>query len=138
MVFESKNLGSVEYKEEDIITFEKGLFAFEDEKKYIIIRNEDTDFYYLQSLINADTTFILADLKDLMSDYNPEVELEQLSSLGEIKNNINIYNICALKEKFEDMTVNLLGPLVINTDTKMAKQVIVSKEEYTVKHKLFK
>lgn len=138
MVFESKNLGSIEYKIADIITFDKGLFAFENEKDYILIRNEETEFYYLQSLTSEDITFILVDLRELMPEYKPEVSVEQLKNLGEISHNIAVYNICTIKEKFEDITVNLLGPIVINIDNRKGKQVVASRDEYTVKHKLFK
>ncbi len=138
MIFESKNLGTLEYTQEEIIRFEKGILAFEDKKDFLIIKNEDTEFYYLQSLEDAEITFILIDLKDAMPSYNPEVAVEQLSDLGEIKNNLGVYNICTVQGDIKDMTVNLLGPLVINLDTNKGKQVIVSKDEYTIKHKLFK
>ncbi len=138
MVFESKNLGKIEYTQEEVVKFEKGILAFEDKKDFLIIRNEDTDFYYLQSLEDAEITFILADLKELMPEYNPEVAVEQLVELGEIKNNLAIYNICTVQEEIKDMTVNLVGPIVINLDANKGKQVIVTKDEYTVKHKLFK
>ncbi len=138
MVFESKNLGTIEYTQEDVINFEKGILAFEDNKEFVIIRNEDTEFYYLQSLEDDEVTFILVDLKTAMPNYNPEVEVEQLEDLGEINNNLGIYNICTVQEEMEDMTVNLLGPLVINLDTRKGKQVIVSKDDYSIKHKLFK
>ncbi len=138
MVFESKNLGTIEYTKEEVIKFEKGILAFEDKKEFIIIRNEDTEFYYLQSLEDDGITFILADLKDLMPEYNPEVDVDQLVDLGEIKNNLGIFNICTVQDDIKDMTVNLVGPIVINLDTNKGKQVIVAKDEYTVKHKLFK
>ncbi len=137
MVFESNNLGTLEYSEADVIRFEKGILAFEEKKEYLIIQNGETEFYYLQSLEDADTTFILVDLKEVMPNYNPEVELEQLKELGEIKNNLSVYNICTVKGELEEMTVNLLGPIVVNQDTKKGKQVVVTKDEYTVRHKLF-
>ncbi len=138
MIFESKNLGTLEYTQEEVIRFEKGILAFEDKKDFLIIRNEDTEFYYLQSLEDAEITFILIDLKDRMPNYNPEVEVEQLADLGEIKNNLGVFNICTVQDQIIDMTVNLLGPIVINLDTNKGKQVIVSKDEYTIKHRLFK
>ncbi len=138
MFIESRNLGKIDYSESDVLTFEKGILAFEDEKQFIVVRNEDTEFYYMQSVNNPDVTFVLVDLKDVMPNYDPEVEVEQIKDLGEIKNNLNVFNVCTLKEKLEEMTVNLAGPIVINMDTKKGKQVIVAKgDSYTVKHKLF-
>ncbi len=138
MIFESKNLGTIEYTKEDLITFDKGILAFEDKKEFVIIRNEETEFYYLQSLEDANITFILIDLKDTMPNYNPEVAVEQLNDLGEINNNLGIYNICTVQDEIKDMTVNLVGPIVVNLDTRKGKQVIVTKDEYSIKHRLFK
>ncbi len=137
MVFESKNLGTLEYNQEDVINFSKGLLAFEDKKEFLVIRNEETEFYYLQSLEDDNITFIMIDLKEAMPNYNPEVEVEQLQDLGEVNHNLGVYNICTVKDNLEEMTVNLVGPIVINLDTKKGKQVIVSKDEYSIKHKLF-
>ncbi len=139
MVLETKNLGTVEYTQEEIITFEKGILAFEDEKEYLVLRNQETEFYYLQSISNPENTFIIVDLKDVMPSYDPEVDVDQLADLGNIDNNLCVFNMCTLKDSLEEMTVNLLGPVVINMDTKKGKQVVVAKDNgYTVKHKLFK
>ncbi len=138
MVIESKNLGSIEYNAEDVIRFEKGLLAFEEEKEFIVIRNRETEFYYLQSVKDADVTFIMVDLKDVMPNYDPKVEVEFLQDLGEVKQNLQIFNICTVKENLDELTVNLLGPIVVNMDTKKGKQVVISNDEgYSVKHKLF-
>ncbi len=138
MVIESKNLGAIEYNVEDVIKFEKGLLGFEDETEFVIIRNNETEFYYLQSVKNEFTTFILVDLKDVMSNYDPKVEMDFIKDLGEIDHNLQVFNICNVKENLEELTVNLLGPIVINMDTKKGKQVVVSNDEgYSVKHKLF-
>ncbi len=138
MVFESKNLGTIEYTQDDMVKFEKGILAFDDNKDFVLIRNEETEFYYLQSLEDEQLTFILIDLKDAMPNYNPEVAVEQLADLGEINSNLGIYNICTVQEEIKDLTVNLVGPLVINLDSRKGKQVIVANDEYSVKYKLFK
>ncbi len=138
MVIESRNLGAIEYEEEDVIKFEKGLLAFEDIKDFIVIRNRETEFYYLQAINDADTTFILVDLKDVMPNYDPKVEADFITDLGEVGHNLQVFNMCTVKENLEELTVNLLGPIVINMDTKKGKQVIISNDEgYSVKHKLF-
>ncbi len=138
MVIESKNLGAIEYNVEDVIKFEKGLLAFEDEKEFLVIRNRETEFYYLQSVKDGEVTFILVDLKDVMPNYDPKVEADYLSDLGEVKQNLQVFNMCTVKENLEELTVNLLGPIVINMDTKKGKQVVISNDEgYSVKHKLF-
>lgn len=137
MLLETKNLGKLEYEANEVVRFDKGLLGFENFKDYLVVKNGDTEFYYLQPIDDLETTFVMVDLKDVMPNYNPEVEVEQLKELGEIGHNLGVFNICTVPDHLEEMTVNLLGPVVINMDTKKGKQVVVTKDEYAVKHRLF-
>ncbi|HZH60848.1 MAG TPA: flagellar assembly protein FliW, partial [Metabacillus sp.] len=42
-----------------------------------------------------------------------------------------------LKDPFEESTANLQGPIIINENKKLAKQIIINDSPYTTKHKLF-
>ena len=64
---------AIEVDEKDIIEFRQGIPAFEHLKRYIIISLEDdTHFYWLQSIDDGDIAFILADpliLQQIMNQY---------------------------------------------------------------------
>lgn len=137
MKLETKVFGEIEIDEKKIINFDTGISPFVEYHKYAIIQEEDTDFYYLQCLEDGDLTFVVANLKNIKPDYNPKVDIEYLSELGEIKNNLEIYNIVVVKDTLENATVNLLAPIVVNVDNNKAKQVILANEEYGVRHQLY-
>ncbi len=136
MKLETKNFGTIEFENDAVITFESGLPAFEDKKQFVIIAEPDTDFYYLQCTEDGDLSLVLIDLGGIMPNYNPLVNEEQLQELGKIDNNLSIYNVCVIRDNIENMTINLMAPIVINNDTNKGKQVILENEEYSVKHTL--
>ncbi len=136
MTIETKNFGTIEFNNDSVITFNSGLPAFENNKKFVIIAEPDTDFYYLQSVEDGELSLVLLDLCNLMPNYDPLVSEEQLSGLGSLGNNISIYNVCVIKGDIQNMTVNLMAPIIINNDTNLGHQVILENEEYSVKHTL--
>ncbi len=136
MKLETKNFGTIEFEKDAVITFESGLPAFEDKKDFVIIAEPDTDFYYLQCTEDGDLSLVLIDLGGIMPNYNPLVNEAQLQELGQIDNNLAIYNVCVIRDNVENMTINLMAPIVINNDTNKGKQVILENEEYSVKHTL--
>ncbi|MFV0519280.1 MAG: flagellar assembly protein FliW [Lachnospirales bacterium] len=132
----TKNFGTISYDENKVIDFPEGIPAFEEMKKFVILGEPDTDFFYLQSTEDGNLSFVLLDVQKLMPNYDPMVKEEQIFCLGEIKNNISIYNVCVIKDTLENMTVNLMAPIVINNDTNKGKQVILENNEYSIKHSL--
>lgn len=67
----------------------------------------------------------------------PDIDEELLKPLGEL-NAENTYVLVTLTAtgKKEDITVNLKAPIIINTDTKKAIQVI-AEGDYPVKYKIY-
>ncbi len=49
-----------------------------------------------------------------------------------------VYNILTIPEQIDKMTANLLGPIIINREDLIGKQVILNDSKYTTKHLLFK
>ncbi len=139
MKLQTKNFGEIEINENEIISFESGIPGFEEKKRFTLITNSDNpSFCWLQSLDDSNLAFVLLDVGSVMPEYNPQIEITNISDLGEVNNNLLIYNIVVIPEKVEEMTVNLKAPIIINADSRKGKQVIVSNDEYAVKHYIFK
>ncbi len=72
-------------------------------------------------------------------DYEFEIDDETLEKLG-IRNQeeLLIYALITLPGgRVEDMTANLMAPVVINTTNMQARQVVLDRSRYTTKHRLF-
>lgn len=140
MRLDTKHFGELEIEDEKIINFSEGLLGFEDEKRFIIINNQDEEspFQWLQSVKNPDLAFVIINPFIVYPNYDIEIPKRTLKKL-EIDNekNIIIYSIVVVPKDVEKMTTNLLGPVVININKMLGKQVILDDERYSTKHHIF-
>ena len=71
-------------------------------------------------------------------DYNPVVEDELLSHIGELtEENLVILLTMTVPEDVTQMSVNLKAPIIINADTRKGVQIIVENQDYEVKFKIY-
>ena len=129
-------LGEVEIEQSNIINFEHGIPGFEDEKEFIILSiDEQGAFQLLQSIKNQRLAFVIIDPVYVVLDYSFDLEDSIVHAL-EIKDerDIAIFSIVSLKDSIPKSTINLKAPIIINKMNNKAKQVILDKEEYTIRH----
>ncbi len=139
MNLQTRHFGEITVSDDTIITFDSGLPGFDTMTKFTLLTNsENPAFCWLQSIDDGDLAFVLFDVGSIMKEYDPKIDVNSVSELGKIENNLLIYNIVVVPENAEEMTVNLKAPIVINTDTKKGKQVIVNNDDYQIKHYIFK
>lgn len=136
----TKNFGEIDIIEENIIKFQDGIPGFEDEKEFIIILNEDEEnpFHFLQSVKNPQLSFVITNPFEIFSDYDillPEIAINKLKI--EKQEEVAIYSMVVIPEDVMKMTTNLLGPIIVNIDKKLGKQVILDDDRYTTKHFVF-
>ena len=135
--FETKHFGSLAYDPSTVLTFPVGLPGYREYTQFILLNNEDRDsaFSWLQSVQDGEIAFTLMDVYRLLPDYNPVVDPEELTDLGEItEGSLDIYNVAVIPDDINEMRVNLRAPVVINTATKLGKQVICMGEEYPIRY----
>jgi len=140
MQLSTKHFGDIDYEEDRIITFPHGLPGFPDTRRFLLLEGSTPNdlFYWLQCIDDGDLAFTLIDLYQVKPDYNPLVGPEEICELGDLSNKpLEIYNIAVIPEEIKQMRVNLKAPIVINPATMMGKQVIVSNEEYNIRHFIF-
>ena len=132
--------GELEIEEQDVVTFEEGIPAFEDEHEFVVLPYEEgTPYMFLQSLATPELAFLMTDPFVFFPDYSFELDDENLDRLG-IKTMDDVL-VCTLisipRSGVADMTTNLLAPVVINRHTMQARQIVLEKTQYTTKHRLF-
>lgn len=140
MKIETTNFGEIEISEDKIIFFQEGIPAFEDEKEFVIILNEDEEnpFHWLQSIKSPELSFVILNPFGIFSDYDillPETAINKLNI--EKEEDATIYSIVVIPEDMTKMTTNLLGPIVINQKKMLGKQVILDDKRYNTKHFIF-
>lgn len=133
--------GEIEIDEKNVLDFTNGILGFEDLKKYIVLSNEDDDtvFYWLQSIEEPDISFVVTNPFLFISDYEfdiPESVVKQLEL--EKQEDLIVYSITVITENIKNATINLKGPVLVNSKNKKAKQIVLEGDEYPLKFKIFK
>ncbi|MFA6730889.1 MAG: flagellar assembly protein FliW [Eubacteriales bacterium] len=140
MVINTKDFGFVNIDEGDIISFPDGLYGFEGEKRFALLKNPDNGVvFHLQSVENQNPRLILVDPYLFFADYNPVFPEGVTEKLFCGKNGkLNFFVVAVLPPRIKDTTVNLKSPVVINFEKKVGGQIILENKDYTVRERLFR
>lgn len=136
----TSRFGEIEVDEKKIVHFKDGIPAFEEEHEFIILPYEDeSPYYFMQSLQSPDLAFLLTVPEIFFADYEIEIDDLTIEELGITPDsNVLCYTMVTIPNgSIRYMTANLLAPVVINSNTMRAKQVVLDKSNYTTKHRLF-
>ncbi|MEH6937383.1 flagellar assembly protein FliW [Bacillus sp. JJ664] len=140
MNIQSKYHGEIEIQQEDVITFPKGIPAFENENEFTVLPlQEGTPFSILQSVHSTNLAFIIGEVFSIFPDYDIELSQNAIETLelDDAKNAV-VYCIMTVKEPFIESTANLKAPIIINSIKKIGKQVVLNQSNYETKHRLEK
>ena len=134
MEIHTKYFGKLPFSEEEAILFPNGLFGFENNKKYVVIRfeNDNDSLLCLQNLEDESLAFIIINPFAFISDYSPTMSNFDLSDIeANPETPLIFYNICVIRENILESTVNLKCPLAVNPETRKAKQIILDDTNYS-------
>lgn len=141
MEIKTKAFGDITIDDEKIISFPKGIVGFPDLTEFALIHDEDkgtNTIHWLQSIQEPAFAMPVMDPLLVCADYNPEVDDELLSHLGEIpEDELLVLVTVTVPKDITKMTVNLKGPIVINAAERTATQVIVEGDQYQVKFPIY-
>lgn len=135
----TKYFGEIEYGSEDVLHFPEGMFAFEEEKEFLLLpfSGSDGTLLCLQSVMTPQLAFVAMNPFALHCAYAPVLQPEELKALG-VKDSTELcfYVLCAVKNPVSTSTVNMKCPIVINDETRECMQVILEEDSYGMKHLL--
>lgn len=140
MKFISKVHGEMEYDENNIITFNKGIPGFNDLKKFILLDLiEYEPFQLLQSLEDEEIALIVTSPYVFFKDYEIKLNDETINNLKITSpEQVNVITTVTLNSDVNKITTNLQGPIVINTSNNLGEQIILDDSKYKVKSPLNK
>ncbi len=140
MIIKTRDFGEQTISEDKIINFPHGIFAFEDERRFIMFSPLGDDKYpaWLQSVDNENLCFIVYAPEQIDDKYSVTADPESLAAAQLGENDKPQYLVLAVvPEEYKDTTVNLKSPIIINTDKMLAVQAIAA-ENYPIKFPIFK
>lgn len=142
MIISTKVFGEVEITEDKIITFPDGIIGFPGLKRFTLLHDEErgvsAGIRWLQSLEEPAFAMPVMDPLIVKPDYNPEVNDELLSGIGELTaENLLVLVTVKVPADLTRMSVNLQGPIVINVDERKACQIILDADTYPVRFPIY-
>lgn len=136
----AEKFDKISISKENIITFEDGILGFEDLRQYVLLHIEDCrPFEWLVSVENPLISFAILNPAMFFSDYNPMGSSDNLATLGfgDAKN-VEAFCIVTLGKSATDTTINLKGPLLIDMEKKIGKQMVRTEDYYSLHYPLIR
>jgi flagellar assembly factor FliW len=139
MKIETKFFGTQEVDEKEFINFNHGIPGFENDRRYWITPyGPESPFMVMQSVEKPNLAFVLIGLGDVMPGYSIDLGEEVTVELKFKKpEEAMVYAIVSIPGELAKATVNLAAPLVVNTEAKLGKQIILTNPAYGLRHPLF-
>lgn len=135
----TKYFGAVTYEEEDVLTFQQGLFGFEEERSFLLLpfAGSDGNLLCFQSLQTPSLAFVAMNPFSICPTYAPVLTAEELQQMQvERSEDLCYYVLCVVRQPVGASTVNLRCPVVVNEDTHQAMQIILEADDYGMRHRL--
>ncbi len=140
MEIKTTRFGQVEIDENLIITMPEGILGFDDFKRYIILDHFDKEspFKWYQSIEDPSLAFVITDPLIFVPEYKAKISREEVRTIELTDaSSALIVVIVNIKRDHSEITVNLQGPIVINTEKRLARQVVLRDTEYSVRHVIY-
>ena len=136
--FQNIKFGEVSVERESIITFPNGIPGFERFKEFGLVAVEEEDpFLRLLSTQEPSLGFVIVNPMLVWADYDPDIGNDELDGLDIARvEDIEVYCVVTLSNVPQDVTVNLKGPICINTQTMKGKQMILVDDRYQTRHSI--
>lgn len=115
----------VPYDENEVITFAEGLIGMPEMRRAVLVPIEEfRPFCWLASVESEKARFIVIDPHEIFAGYEP-FQAEQAAGA-----HMQTFAIVKVSSDWQKTTVNLRAPLVINTETQIGAQLILSDSKY--------
>ena len=139
MKYTSSRLGTLDIKEESVLTFPSGLLGFPESRRYVILDHDTAaPFKWLQSLDEPALAFVIIDPDLVLTTYRVEVSTEAMAEVqAHAEEELSTAVILTIPSDDPGrITANLRGPLLMNPRTRLCKQLVLS-DEMPTRHPLF-
>lgn len=138
MIIRSTRLGELELPEDSILTFSSGLPGFPEDKSFVLLPyGGDSPFAFLQSALDPDLAFLLVEPFAFFPDYQFEMKDAAVAEFGlSPENPPQVWCIVTVPGNVQEMTANLLAPVIINSRDRQGCQIVLDGKQYTTRHRM--
>ena len=132
----SNLLGRLEIRADTVISFPAGLPGFVALRNFALVETQREDLVWLQSVDDADVTFLLADPFAAVTGFEVEIPTADLATLGSSSGSEESLLVLAVAqlEGGRPTTANLQSPIVIDRERRVGRQVVLPDSRYGMHH----
>lgn len=132
--------GEIEYSPASVIEFSAGLCGFPGFKRFVFVHLEPTSiFAWLQSVDEPCFALLMTQPQNYVEGYEVPISADVYNAIVSSDESEVLTFVTATipPGRPKEMTLNLRGPIIINSVSKKAIQFIIDDESYTTKHRVF-
>ena len=139
MQIDTVRFGPVEIDEAKAIVFDEGIPGLEEYHSYALLQFEESyPIIWLQSTEDAGVCLPVLDTFVVLDGYVFDIDdsvVKELRLTG--PEDLHVVSVLVIPDDIQRMTVNLAAPVIINTVTGKAKQIILPGSDYNVRVPVF-
>ncbi len=136
MKFQTTRFGEIEVPEGEVLEFPEGLVGLGDLRRFALVPHpKGGPVCWLQSLEEPGLAWVVADPVLFFPEYRVKVRSEDLEPvrLADVSSG---RVLVILTVRPGEVTANLQGPLVLNPQARLARQLVISEPGVTTRHSL--
>lgn len=136
MEIQTSRFGWMSVDDDRIMTFPRGLLGFPGHNRFALIQTgQENYFFWLQSVDDPNLAFVVTDPTIFFKDYEVPVREETTAELQLTDpSRLQVFTIC--NKVGEWLTGNLLGPVMVNAENRLATQVVLTEKKWTTRQPL--
>ena len=126
-------------RQENVFTFSEGLLGFQNIKEYVFILNEKVKpFLFMHALDGSDICFVCVESFLIHQSYQVKLPDSFVESLNiESPADVLLLNLVTVKQNVEEISANMVSPLVINVKRRLGRQMIIENTNYQMRYKIW-
>lgn len=128
--------GTVTVPDDKTITMERPILGFEQLSSFCLVDVPDlAPFLWFQSTEDPAVAFLVVNPCVFYPTYRIEINPKEIAELRVAQaKSIETYVIVTLSDNPAQISINLQGPILINTENNLAKQLVLVNSQYQVRH----
>ena len=129
----SDQFGDLEYSEDALLQFPRGLPGFEQYRFFVLIEQpQHAPLVHLQSMENAGLCFLAIHARQIDPNYQLQLQREDRDLIPAGDPTLELVLLSAAEDG--QITANMLAPIVIHLPTRVAVQSVRNDQKYSHQH----
>lgn len=138
MKIATSRFGQIDIEDEKIITVPDGMLGFSGTRFILLTPEKQTPFRWFQSVDDPALAFVVVDAQQVLPDYAVSLTSEEYARLAlDEKTEVVVLLVVTLTGEAGTITANLQGPVVLNPNRMLAKQIVLEGTRFPTKFPLF-